>query len=1069
MTPAASGGTLPAVGQERRRLAPPRVAGPGRAALLCLLLGPVPAPAAEVPFEAARLALRVVSVEDGLPNPRAHAVMRDHLGRLWVGTQEGAAVLGGGGWTAFPLPPEAPSTYVRALAETSDGTVWFGTEAGGLWSHRRGAWRHFAAGRELPVARVNVLHAEGETLWVGTGGGGLLRLRGGAVEAVRGPEDPWIWALASVPDAAGRPRLWVGGEKQIWVLEERGWRRRGPEEGWWAAGANAIASRRGADGRREVWLGGWGHGLGVFDQASGRFVGPVPDSPTRSPTSIAAARLPDGTEELWVGTYDAGLLRLTGRGWQRLGPDQGFPSSGVYALLVDPGGRPRLWAGTRGAGLVAVDPSGWRSLPDLPGLPSRQANCFLETEGKDGSRTFWMGTDRGLVRWDARGISVETRREGLPADFVTDLLELPGPGGPQLWAATHGGVARRRDGRWEAFAEAQGLGLFRVLRLTGDRDENGRTVLFAGAGEGLACFAGDRWRVMTTGTGLPLEIVTSLVAVPDAGGGRSLWVGTRGGGVARLKGGKWRSFGAREGLSHLAVYDLATSAAPSGRRWLWAALLGGGRLARLDLDRPEKGFRSYTQDDLPDLPGQGILRIAVGPGCLYLATPGGVARLELKGPDAEPGRVTAYSASDGLPSSATDTGALYLDREGRVWVGTTKGVAVLDPRSEEEPPLPATPFIERVAVDGRAVDPAAPLRLGFRDRRVAVSYALPVHFRREAIRYRTQLLGLETEPSEWSPRPDRELTTLPPRRYVLRIWARDGLGRVTAPADLALVVAAAPWFTWWAYLLEGLLLAGLVALYVRRRGRELRRRTLELERTVAQRTRELEEANRALHDQSLTDPLTGLSNRRAVDESMDAVVSRLVRRHRGPAPVESDRNRDVAFLIVDLDHFKVVNDTWGHHAGDLVLRQTADLLRGSVREGDQVVRWGGEEFLVVGVETDHDDVPAVAERIRSLFEGHAFEIGGAAPLRKTVSVGFACLPLFPAEPGWLGWEQVLALADQCLYEAKQAGRNRWVGLLPGADPAFVPPGSSAGLDARALVERGWATRREGPGEGAGKP
>lgn len=682
-------------------------------ALTLLLVVPAALQASQegpgLPYEAARLAMRAAGVEDGLPNPRVHCTFRDSRGRLWVGTQEGVAFLGGTGWTYFPLPKEAPSVYIRAMAETSDGALWFGTEAGGLWRHLHGEWSHWTEGRGLPVARVNVLLADGLTLWVGTGGGGLLKGQDGQFAAVAGPTEPWIWSIAALPDVEGKRRIWVGGERQVWFQEGDGWRRLGEREGFWNAGANAMAARRRPDGGIEIWLSAWTLGVGRLDLTSQRFEGPLAGNPSRSPTSLAVVPGDDGFQEVWVGTYDAGIARYTAGGWDILGPSRGFPSSGVYALLVNPDGRPALWAGTRGAGLVSIDPSGWRTIPPDPRLPSTQANCFLETADGRGGRTLWIGTDRGLVRWNSRGIVVDTVTSGLPADFVTDIREFPGRAGPEVWVATLGGVVRQRGTRWESAPGWEALSLYRVQSLEADPLPGGGLRVYAGGDGGLAVLDGGRWRLVEGGQSLPRNaIVTSLLRAVDPDGTSSLWVGMRGGGVARLKNGTWRRFGIQEGLPNASVYGLALSQTPGGRRWLWATMVGGGGLARLDMDRPDEGFRSWTQAELSGVPTQGIQRVVVSPqGAMYLTTSRGVVRMDVQGPDWEPWRVTTFRTSDGLPSAASEAGAAYIDMEGRVWVGTARGVAVLDPLGERQVPPPGPPIIEQVLVQGRPVDPDA--------------------------------------------------------------------------------------------------------------------------------------------------------------------------------------------------------------------------------------------------------------------------------------------------------------------------------------------------------------------------
>lgn len=209
-----------------------------------------------------------------------------------------------------------------------------------------------------------------------------------------------------------------------------------------------------------------------------------------------------------------------------------------------------------------------------------------------------------------------------------------------------------------------------------------------------------------------------------------------------------------------------------------------------------------------------------------------------------------------------------------------------------------------------------------------------------------------------------------------------------------------------------------------------------LEALVMDRTADLEEANAALERQTLTDPLTGLHNRRYVDMVVPETVAQVARVHAdhiakaAPLPPYPD----LVFLMVDLDHFKTVNDRYGHAAGDEVLRQFTHRLHQAVRESDTVVRWGGEEFLILARGIRREQGPMVAQRILAAVRSRPFDVG--APFPRTCSVGFAPFPLDPDHPSATPWERVVALADRCLYAAKTTGRNGFVGLERGpVDPA----------------------------------
>jgi diguanylate cyclase (GGDEF)-like protein len=208
--------------------------------------------------------------------------------------------------------------------------------------------------------------------------------------------------------------------------------------------------------------------------------------------------------------------------------------------------------------------------------------------------------------------------------------------------------------------------------------------------------------------------------------------------------------------------------------------------------------------------------------------------------------------------------------------------------------------------------------------------------------------------------------------------------------------------------------------------RELEAANRDLELRVAERTAELETALRALEDMSLTDPLTGLRNRRFLLQHLEKDAALSMRQMRDPAAAREAT--DTVMFMVDLDHFKHVNDTYGHQAGDAVLIQIKERLLRVFRESDYLVRWGGEEFLIVARATQRSHSARVAERVRTAIADEDFVLPDGTRLAKTCSIGFACHPFISANPLALSWQEVVAMIDMALYAAKRAGRNAWVGL-----------------------------------------
>ncbi|HSY13230.1 MAG TPA: GGDEF domain-containing protein [Verrucomicrobiae bacterium] len=210
--------------------------------------------------------------------------------------------------------------------------------------------------------------------------------------------------------------------------------------------------------------------------------------------------------------------------------------------------------------------------------------------------------------------------------------------------------------------------------------------------------------------------------------------------------------------------------------------------------------------------------------------------------------------------------------------------------------------------------------------------------------------------------------------------------------------------------------------------------------------RELRRTNMVLQEASLTDPLTGLRNRRYFSATIESDVNQALRSH---TDGRDPHTRDLVFYLIDADNFKEVNDRYGHDVGDKVLVEMARRLSSSIRDSDVLVRWGGEEFLIVSRYTDRGDAEWLAQRVLSAMADTPIILATSGEgMYRTCSLGWAAFPWFADDPRAITYEEVLTLADRGLRQAKQLGKNRAVGILPAAGK--IPATTIQGLHSDGL-------------------
>ena len=935
---------------------------------------------------------QVWTTREGLPHSTINAIAQTPDGYLWLGTWEGAARFNGYEFRGFARDAVTglPDAGVLSLDVGPEGSLLVAGARGGHSLRREHGWQPLSPGVSSGVSSETamIFHAIIDRvgdIWLATAGDGIHHHR---------------------VDETGQlisETRYLPGETGYCILERRdGTILVGTSEG-------LLSIRDGA-----VMLAGEDSGL--------------PDAP------VLSLWQDDDDGTLLVGTENGLYVSRSKTGYKKLNPV--FDGLSVNALLRDAGGA--LWIGTINRGLFRYRDGNLDSLSTSGGLPNNRVLSLLQ----DREGSLWVGTTSGLFRLRSAPFVTLTRQEGLSGNFVRAVM--PHPDG-SLWIGTSEGVSRK-SGRTIEPVRVDGIP-FTLSTLSLTTLENG-DVLIGTHSDGVKHWSnGQIVATYNRDSGLPSNDIRILAQ--DSRG--RIWIGTASG-LARVDETGIRVFGPDDGLP--AEFTISILEDQAGTIWIGTSFgLARVRDDRLDpisfehLDGARYIYGILEQSDEPGTlwlaSDRGLIRyrpesddsaivgrdaglpidkyfeiVDDNRGNFWLTSNRGVFRIQRSQAHAvadgerESVEFEHYAEGDGLLSAQANgaSGPPATWHEGRVWVATAVGLASVDPdylSRYEDAVLPV--IIESFAVDGIDYPTASRPDLPAGTSRIAFQYAGLGFTMPDRIIYRTRLDGFDDEWVERGGQTKAEYTNLGPGDYTLRVSATYPYGEWSgSEATVAFSIQRHAWQRpgFWVLALSGIVLLILAA--IRLRVRQLEKRAGELHRQVESKTRELKRQAEEFERQARIDQLTGLANRRAFDEW-------LAREFR---QAKVDR-RDLTLVIMDLDHFKDVNDRHSHVIGDDVLRVIADVLRQHTRRGDQAARWGGEEFTLTFHNGDSRQAAEVAERIRRTIEN--LDFNDIAP-GLTMTASFGLSDTRSAD----SYEALLRQADQALYRAKTEGRNRIV-------------------------------------------
>ncbi|MBF7073729.1 diguanylate cyclase [Glaciecola sp. MH2013] len=1011
------------------------------------------------------------SLNEGLSQENVRAIHQDSEGYMWFGTQEGLNRFDGYQFKVYANSLEdrntLSSSFITSIAETSDGTIWLGT-SNGVSSHnkQKQSFKRYRKAVNEPgklLIDIRVVFVDSQNMvWAGTANG-LYRYNQAldgfeeiVINGAGGEKDVFVDALAE--DITGG--LWIAATHIGLFRYDR-----------MANSVNLIAQsfdghsdpepkspglhKLMIDSEQRLWIGTIGLGLFTLDlqqplandelptferqqqfdglkiralhedQVGNTWVGTETglyfiDKTSKKtellqyalndPTSIADNYITSLHQDkggvFWVGTY-RGLSKwntATAKfDYYRVQADQNYSLTSPIINEIENAGNDQVWISTQaGLNLLDLDSKRIQQFYHDPNEPDSLAENNIQSLFSSSKTELWLGyRSSGLGRLD-RTTGKFTQYKNIPgdpkslaADGVTSVIQADEG---KLWVGTFDG----------------GLNLFDKQTGTVRRYQHNPNNLFSISGNKIMSLTKDRRGMLWIGT---------------LGQGLNLFNPALGTSTRILKNEEQA-----DSLGSDVIYTVYED--KLGNIWVGT---GGSGLNFLSSENRKIGnyvFEKYSR--MQGLPSSSVFGILEDPsGSLWLSTNRGLTKF-----DPETKQMLNYDSSHGLQGNEFNFGAYHKMPDGTFFFGGNNGVTAFDPDdiapNSHVPPVVLTKFqrLNEVTTMSEARNQNDKIEVSYKDYLIAFEFAGLDYSSPGNNRYAYKLEGFDEDWIEARDVRKATYTNLPAGNYVFKVKAsnNDGVWNEEG-SNILLTVLPAPWFSWWAYSIYSLFFLGLSFWLYRSYLNKVKREEVylaQLENEVQKRTMELSAANEQLLNTSVTDQLTGLHNRRYLANVIKGECESIYKEFKSYLSnnhVNANEGPRLFFLMFDLDGFKPINDTYGHDAGDRVIMQVGELLQSVCREDDIVIRWGGDEFMVVGKVYDQGEVSYLAERIRETIEKYGFNIGLSQRMHLSSSIGYAMYPFAHFSPDSLSWEQVHLLADKALYKSKDAGRNTWVGMV----------------------------------------
>jgi diguanylate cyclase (GGDEF)-like protein len=951
------------------------------------------------------------SIEEGLLQVTANTMVQDADGYIWIGSQVGLSRFDGVKFTTYSSQnTPALSGLINQLYIDSKQRLWIGASLGlGLYQNNEFTSIPFGTPelkRKFPNISIRAVIEIAQDRIIVSSNNGLFEIIDGQLYRFEDFDikDPhallanefgfWVGGVGEIIQFNNKSKTvhslgnnhkevkvnhMVSYQDQIWAGTSKGLYRISDGNSDLFKGHPMLSSLPidaiMRDSNNELWV---GTTQGLFRIIEGKLFEFI-DNNNRSAFKVIRSMLEDHEGNIWLGSYIHGIARLYKGSTYNYGVESGLSDPLVWSVQPDLQDPDVLWVGTNN-GLDILHNGKFSSVLKGDQLPNPVAYTMLVEQDQ-----LWIGTRGGIALYKDQKIATPESLSMLNKNHFRSIIKDKETG---YFFGTDAGLFHYNNDKLKHYAfDKDGHSLI-VWYLVYSNDGT----LLIGCEDGLYQLENDQVsKVFPDNTSTKKFDVSFILENSD----RSLLLGTNTKGLLYMKEGKTLSF----------------------------------RTDNVGIPTPGAFF--ITNDNN---------------GVVWVSSFNGLYRFPYKNID---NYISGINTSLNTEMLLDDTGRVYGAQKSNCCTGaglakgifsnnwltlpSRTGVIRINTEKIETNLVAPNANIERFfyADSWHAINDEQVFVLENTERDIAFEFTLLSYQQPKNILIEYQLEGYD---KEWKKLPDitnRNVTytNLPSGSYSFKVRGANN-SKVWSIKNAIVNFEIKPYFyeTIWFYLIAVLGLVSLFYFWHHRRLAVLNAQRKLLEIEVSKRTEELSVANQKLLDVSLTDPLTGLKNRRYLESQLPKDISFLERNLRNNP--ESDES--MVFMMVDIDHFKSVNDDYGHTFGDQVIVKMAELFTDVLRAHDYIVRWGGEEFLIVMRTRARSEAVAIANRLSANVADVDYSDILKGRKRVTCSIGFSCFPITTNNElaSRFSQSEYIKLADKALYQVKENGRNGWATYSP---------------------------------------